>query len=527
MCGNGRGISIPRHSLPHGRERLLHEREQHVAVGERHLDVELRDLLHAVGAQVLVPEADRDLVVAVEAGDHRQLLEELRALRQREERPLVQPARHDEVAGALRCRLEQDRRLDVEEPGRLHVPADDPDHLCAQADVALQLVAAQVEPAVAQAQRLVDVLLVELERQRRRAGDDRERVDLQLDLARRHAVGLTVSGARATTSPSAWSTNSLRISFASSAASGRTLGVDHELRDPGAVAQVDEDEAAVVAAARGPARERLARADVLGAQLPAHEIAPAHARQSAEDLGVAERSRPARPGRRRTASPAGRSRSWRRRAARLGQLALQRPARVVGVRRDTPPARRARRASARRPAAGRRRRERRRRRSSAARPSRRRPPSRSAAARDLRRSRRRASAARRSPRRARRSARRRRSSSSRCPSGRRTPRSCACSSRARAPGSGRACTRLPSRRGRHGRRRNARRTPRRATRRSWAPRRAPRGRLPASQDSCRTRATGSPPPSRVSRHRAGARCRRATRLVRPDRRAGIRGSRSS
>ena len=225
MCGNGRRDLDPEALAPDGRERLLHQEEQLVAVGERHLDVELGDLLHAVGAEILVAEADRDLVVAVEAGDHRQLLQELRALRQREERPLVQPARDDEVARALGGRLVEDRRLDVEIPGRLHLAADDPDHLGAEADVALQLVAPQVEPAVAQAQRLVDVLLVELERQRRRARDDLER---RRPGARRSPVGrfgLTASGARATTSPSAWRTNSLRISFASSAASGARSGL--------------------------------------------------------------------------------------------------------------------------------------------------------------------------------------------------------------------------------------------------------------------------------------------------------------
>ena len=61
------------------------EREQVLLVGEGHLDVELGDLLHAVGAEVFVPEADGDLVVAVEAADHEQLLEDLRRLRQREE----------------------------------------------------------------------------------------------------------------------------------------------------------------------------------------------------------------------------------------------------------------------------------------------------------------------------------------------------------------------------------------------------------------------------------------------------------
>ena len=165
----------PEALAPDARVHPLHHVVEELLVGEAHLDVELRDLLDAVGAEILVPEADRDLVVAVEAGDHRQLLQDLRALRQRVEAALLQPARDDEVARALGRRLEEDRRLDVEEAGRLHLAADDPDHLRAQADVALQLVAAQVEPAVAQAQRLVDVLLVELERQRRRAADDLER----------------------------------------------------------------------------------------------------------------------------------------------------------------------------------------------------------------------------------------------------------------------------------------------------------------------------------------------------------------
>ena len=91
--GNGVGISMPRHSRQIGGEHLLHEREQLLAVGERHLHVELRELLDTVGAEILVAEADRDLVVAVEAGHHRQLLEDLRALGQGEEPASLQAAR--------------------------------------------------------------------------------------------------------------------------------------------------------------------------------------------------------------------------------------------------------------------------------------------------------------------------------------------------------------------------------------------------------------------------------------------------
>ena len=59
------------------------------------------------------------------------------------------------------------------------------DHRVVQPEVALHALGAHVEPAVAEAQDLVDVLLVELERERLGAGDDPQRVHLHLDLAGR------------------------------------------------------------------------------------------------------------------------------------------------------------------------------------------------------------------------------------------------------------------------------------------------------------------------------------------------------
>ena len=56
----------------------LGQGEDVLLVRERQLDVELRELLQAVGAEILVPEAARDLVVALEARDHEQLLVDLR-----------------------------------------------------------------------------------------------------------------------------------------------------------------------------------------------------------------------------------------------------------------------------------------------------------------------------------------------------------------------------------------------------------------------------------------------------------------
>ena len=60
--------------------------EQELLVGERHLDVELRDLLDAVGAQILVPEAaSRSGSSARSPQIDEQLLADLRRLREREE----------------------------------------------------------------------------------------------------------------------------------------------------------------------------------------------------------------------------------------------------------------------------------------------------------------------------------------------------------------------------------------------------------------------------------------------------------
>jgi len=81
---------------------------------KRPLHVELRKLGLPVGAQVLVPVAARPLHVARDAARHEHLLVLLGALAQRVRRPAL-ARRHEELAGALGRRLEQRRRLDVDE----------------------------------------------------------------------------------------------------------------------------------------------------------------------------------------------------------------------------------------------------------------------------------------------------------------------------------------------------------------------------------------------------------------------------
>jgi hypothetical protein len=96
IARHGLGIAHVRKVAQFDTEHLAEQLADH-ALGDVHhtsassrkesLDVDLRELRLPVGAQILVAEALGDLVVAVEARDHEQLLEQLRRLRQRKEMP--------------------------------------------------------------------------------------------------------------------------------------------------------------------------------------------------------------------------------------------------------------------------------------------------------------------------------------------------------------------------------------------------------------------------------------------------------
>ena len=194
-------------------------------VHEAHLEVELGELRLAVAAQVLVAVAARDLEVAVEPGDHQQLLELLRALRKRVDAARLETRRDDEVAGALRRALDQRRRLDLDEPMRVVDLADRLDHPAAQQESPLHRLAPDVEVAVLEANALVDrgVGLVDVERRGPGLGQDLDRVRPELDLARGELRVLRVRAAARATSPEALTTNSERIREATAWASGESV----------------------------------------------------------------------------------------------------------------------------------------------------------------------------------------------------------------------------------------------------------------------------------------------------------------
>ena len=138
----------------------LERREDEVLGRERDLEVDLRELRLAIGAQVLVAEALDDLKVPVHAGDHQDLLEDLRRLRQREELAGMHAARHEVVARPFRRGLGQHRRFDLEEPLLVEVLPDRHRRAMAHDQVALHARAAQVDVAVLEARLFGDLDLV-------------------------------------------------------------------------------------------------------------------------------------------------------------------------------------------------------------------------------------------------------------------------------------------------------------------------------------------------------------------------------
>ena len=103
---------------------LLDDGEDRLLAREAHLQIDLGELELAVGAQIFVAEAAGDLEVAVEAGDHEDLLEDLRRLRQRVELAGMHAAGNEKIARALGRGLGEDGRFDFEETLRAEALAN-------------------------------------------------------------------------------------------------------------------------------------------------------------------------------------------------------------------------------------------------------------------------------------------------------------------------------------------------------------------------------------------------------------------
>jgi hypothetical protein len=136
---------------------------------EGHFQVELREFELAVSALVFVTKTFHDLKVLVQPGNHQDLLENLRRLRQRIELPVMDAAGHQKIARALRRRAREHGRFDFEEAQFVHHLTDFENNAMAQCEIAMRLRTAQVQIAEAQARLFRGVDFV-FNRERRRLG---------------------------------------------------------------------------------------------------------------------------------------------------------------------------------------------------------------------------------------------------------------------------------------------------------------------------------------------------------------------
>ena len=236
---------------------------QHILLAdEAHFQVQLGELRLPVGAQILVPETAGNLKVAFYAGDHQQLFQLLRRLGQGVKAALLQAARHQVIPRPFRGAFNQDGGFNFQKAAGVEEVADILDDLMAQGQVALHLGAAQVEVAVLEAQAFVGVHIVGNVKGRREGGVKggyflRHNLDGAGSQGRIFGAGGT-AGYRALDADDPFGAQL----FGGLAGGRGQFRVEHHLHDAGAVAQVNENYPAVVAAAADPTGQGMLLADV-------------------------------------------------------------------------------------------------------------------------------------------------------------------------------------------------------------------------------------------------------------------------
>ena len=240
-----------------------------LAVDEAHLHVDLRELRLPVGTRVLVAEAADDLEVPLDAADHQNLLEELRRLRQGVKRILDQPAGHQEVTCPFRRALGQHGRLDFPEPQLVEVVPHEGRDLVPDLQPVLRHGPPQVDIAVGQPNLLGRLLgAVDVERRGLRLVQDLHLLDDDFDLSRGELGVFEPFAARPDHPGHRDHPLAAHVPGHLVSVFGR-LGIEHQLRQPGAVAQIEEHQTAVIPIRLYPPGQRHLLAGVIQPQLTA------------------------------------------------------------------------------------------------------------------------------------------------------------------------------------------------------------------------------------------------------------------
>ena len=245
----------------HGGDETFDERDDVVLLYEAGLDIDLSELRLTVGAEVFVTETAGDLEITLEAGDHEELLVLLRSLGKRKKLARAETGRHEEVARAFGCWVREDGRLHFDEALGVEVIPSSGGDLVPSADVAVQALAAEVEVTVFHPQILIGKLAVELEGQHVGFVQDGESGGDDLHLARADFAIF-----RAFEAGGHFALNLEDIFVTQVVTFGGELRVlfrtEDNLGEALAVAEVDEDDATVVACRIHPSAELDALPDV-------------------------------------------------------------------------------------------------------------------------------------------------------------------------------------------------------------------------------------------------------------------------
>ena len=231
-------------------DQVFHDLADFFFLEERRFDINLGEFGLTVGAEVFVAEALDDLVVAVEAGNHQKLLEELRRLRQSEEVAVHRAGRHEVVAGAFGRGLCEERRFDVDEAVFVKEVTEGLSHFEAQLEVALHLLTTQIEHAIGKASRFAHGVVVELEGRRQRRIEDFELLAKHFDAARDEVFVLGAFGA--STHNADHGEAELVAHLVGRSEHFGTVRIANHLHETFTVAQVNENHAAVVATTMSP-----------------------------------------------------------------------------------------------------------------------------------------------------------------------------------------------------------------------------------------------------------------------------------
>jgi hypothetical protein len=175
----------------------------------------------------------------------------------------------EKIACPFRRGLGEDGRFDLQEALLAERLANGEGDVVAQAEVALHLSAAQVNVAVFEADFFVlDGLFSRREGREARVVEDEQLGGFNLDLAGGHLGIDGVFGAQAHLADGG--NDILRADgFTLEVAFGCELFIQDNLRDAGAVAEVEEDQVAVVTAAVDPAHEDDVLTGICGSEIAA------------------------------------------------------------------------------------------------------------------------------------------------------------------------------------------------------------------------------------------------------------------